>query len=597
MTTLAPNFLGVAFSLTQRRWRDRAGDPALSQMLAGQLGASPVAARLLAGRGATRETAEASYRPTLRALMPDPSCFADMDAAVEAILDAVDSGSSIAIFADYDVDGATSGALVARWLRAVGAQARVFVPDRIRDGYGPSPAAFRRLKAEGADLVITVDCGAAAYAALEEAGRIDLAVVVIDHHLMSGPPPPALAVVNPNRPDCPSGQGALTAAGVAFVLLAGLNREARARGWFADRSEPKLIEWLDLAALGTLCDVAPLQGLNRAFVAQGLKVLARGEGVGLKALAAAAKLERAETVYHATFVLGPRLNAGGRIGDSSLAVRLLATEDAAEAAELAATLDGLNAERRAVEALVLEEALQLIGQGAAGAETDPCLVVGQRGWHPGVIGIVAGRLKDRLRKPVVVIGTPDPDSEDAKGSGRSMPGVNLGAAIAESVKAGVIPTGGGHAMAAGVSLGFDRMDAFRADLNARLEAQCRAAAAADALDLDGLLSLAAVNRATIEEMEAAGPFGAGWPEPVFGFAALSVAYASLVGENHVRVALEDPDGRKARGVAFRAAGTPLGDALLNARGRRFHVAARLKKDDWRGPDGVDLDIVDAAIAS
>ncbi len=589
-------FLGVARSAQGRRWALRPADPAWVQAHAAGLAAPELVGRILAGRGAPPELGETAIRPTLKALMPDPSTLRDMDRAVSAILDATAAGARIVIFADYDVDGATSGALLLRWFRAVGADASVHVPDRIQDGYGPTPAAMRRLLSEGADLVVTVDCGANAHGALEEAARIGLDVVVFDHHLMAGPAPPALAVVNPNRIDCNSGQGSLTAAGVVFLALAALNRAVRAGELPGVEAAPELMSWLDLAALGTICDVAPLTGFNRALVRQGLRVLSDGANIGLRALADVAKAQAPFGVYHAGFVFGPRLNAGGRLGDSSLAVRLLSTEDADEAAELAGVLDGLNLERRAVEAAVLDEAQGLIARGAAGPQDAPVLVVGKPGWHPGVIGIVAGRLKDIVRRPTIVIGSAGEDDVDAKGSGRSLAGVDLGSAVSAAAAAGVLDAGGGHAMAAGMSLPFDRIDALRAFLSDRLSADVDRAIASDSLLLDGMIALAAATPELLDWIDSAGPYGAGWPEPLFALSDVRVTWSAVAGGAHVRFTVADAAGTSLRGIAFRAVGTPLGELLTSGRSGPLHMAVRLKRDTWNGRNGVDLEAVDAALA-
>lgn len=592
-------FLGVDLSLGGRTWRlrDDGGDGRGAQAVEAlrRAGTGLVEARLLAARGVRDPDAAARLlAPRLKDAMPDPSVLQDMDAAVEAILDAVLSASRIVILADYDVDGGTSGATLLAWLTAMGADAGVFVPDRLRDGYGPSPAIMRRIQAGGADLLVTVDCGAAAHEALAEAARIGLGVVVFDHHLMHGPPPPALAVVNPNRADDRSGLGHLTAAGVCFLAAAALNRAARGTQ-LADRAAGfDLLACLDLAALGTICDVAPLTGLNRVYVAQGLKVLERGARPGLAALQAGAQLKRAGTTYAAGWVLGPRLNAGGRIGDSSLAVRLLATTDPDEAADLAARLELLNAERRAIEAQVLEEA-EAQARSIDPTGVAPLVLVAQPGWHPGVVGIVAGRLKERLGRPAVVLGSADPDDVVAKGSGRSVPGVNLGAAIAAATAEGVLEAGGGHAMAAGLTTRFDRLEAVRADLSARLRPEVAAVAGRAGLALDGLIGLAAVGTALVEAQERVGPYGPGWPEPVFAVADVRPFAVTPMRGGHVRVSLEDRDGHKLRAVAFRADATALGAALADPR-QRLHVALKVKRDDWRGGDGADAEIVDAAAA-
>ena len=595
------DFLHVTTSLTGRRWRARApqGETAASLGIIEETlrrgGIAPIVAKLLVARGGTPDTAARILSPRLKTELPEPLSLQDMGKAVDAILAAVRARQTITILADYDVDGGTSGAMLLGWFKAMGANANVFVPDRIVDGYGPSPKIVNKIKASGTDLLITVDCGAAAYDALNEAHAIGLDVVVFDHHLMHAAPPPALAVVNPNRSDDTSGLGHLTAAGVVFVALVALNRAARERGMTEGRPPFDLLSRLDLAALGTICDVAPLTGLNRAFVAQGLKVLGTLANPGLAALAVTSKLKDGSSVYAAGWVLGPRLNAGGRVGDSSLAVRLLSTTDPYEAALIAEELEILNAERRAIEGNVLDEAITRVENGEAGPLDGPLLMLGAPGWHPGIIGIVAGRLKDRFHKPCIVIGSADPDDPIAKGSGRSIAGVNLGAAISGAASAGTIIGGGGHAMAAGLSLEFAKLAQVHADLSARLSDESIAATGARDLSVDALIGIAGANSDLIAAMDQVGPYGAGWPDPVFGLANVRPFAASVVGAGHIRLVLEDESGSKIRAIAFRANATPLGDALL-AR-NPLHVIARIKKDEWRGGDAVDCEILDAASAS
>lgn len=595
------SFLNIESSLSGRRWVQRlphgAGPQDIGQVEEAlrRQGLDPVVAKLLAARGATADNAKRILEPRLKTELPEPLSLHDMDKAVGAILDAVRNTRSITILADYDVDGGTSGALLLAWFNAVGARASVFVPDRIHDGYGPSPRIVNKIKDQGTDLLITVDCGAAAYAALEEAHRIGLDVVVFDHHLMHGPPPAALAVVNPNRSDDRSGLGHLTAAGVVFVALVALNRAAREAGLWRDRPEFDLLSRLDLAALGTICDVAPLTGLNRALVAQGLKVQERLSNPGLAALAQSAKLKDPGSVYAAGWVFGPRLNAGGRVGDSSLAVRILSTQDPVEAGSLAEELERLNAERRAIEANVLEEAIVRVERGEAGRLDGPLLMLGAPGWHPGIIGIVAGRLKDRFHRPVIVVGSADPDDPIAKGSGRSVAGVNLGAAVSAAAGEGLLLAGGGHAMAAGLTTRFADLTHVHADLARRLSAEADAAGLRQDLAIDALLGVAAANWDLLGLMTQVGPYGAGWPDPVFAFANVRPFAAAPVGGNHVRVMLEDETGARIKAICFRALNTPLGDALMG-RGR-LHVVVRLKKDDWRGGDAVDCEIIDASPAS
>jgi single-stranded-DNA-specific exonuclease len=535
--------------------------------------------------------AAAYLRPTLKALFPDPSSFLDMDRAAEIVVDALERGRPTVVFADYDVDGASSAALLVRWFRAMGRDLPIYVPDRIVEGYGPSPAAFRRLRDQGAELVVTVDCGAAAYDAIAAAAEIGLEVVVIDHHLMREDPPPAAAVVNPNRPGCNSGQGNLAAAGVAFVLLAALNREARSRGLFAEQSEPDLRQWLDLAAMGAICDVTPLTGFNRALATQGLKVMSGWTNPGLAALMQVAKAEGDAGVFQAGFILGPRINAGGRIGRADLGARLLSTDDAAEALDLAEQLDALNASRKDVEREVAEQAIAAVEAGPVRPDSLPAIVVSGEGWHPGVVGIVAGRLRERYRRPVVVIGV-DPVLGVGKGSGRSQPGVNLGRAIQAGFESGLLMAGGGHAMAAGLTIRAESIGAFTDFLCERLSRESAEASALDRVEIDALVTPKAADRALYEDFQRLAPFGPGNPEPMFALAEVSVDQPQMLRGGHVRCVLSSA-GAKLKAIAWRAENTDLGRRLM-AGGGGLNVAGRLKPDDWNGRHGVQLEIEDAA---
>jgi single-stranded-DNA-specific exonuclease len=586
-------YLGVHRSLSGRAWRARPADAALVRSHQQKLGLSEPLARALASRGVAEVDGAAYLAPTLRALFPDPSSFADMDLAAKVLIDAIVDERACVVFADYDVDGATSAALLVRYFRALGRELSIYVPDRLTEGYGPSPAAFRRLKAEGAELVITVDCGAAAYDALTTAAEIGLQVVVIDHHLMRDDPPLAAALVNPNRPDCGSGQGVLAAAGVTFVLLAALTREARRRGLFETKPPPDLIPWLDLAALGAVCDVTQLVGFNRALTSQGLKVMSGWGNPGLKALldVAAAKPGPA-TTFHAGFVLGPRINAGGRIGRSDLGARLLSTDDPVEARALAEELDALNATRKAVEAETFEEAVRRIEQASNLDPKAPVLVVAGEGWHAGVVGIVASRLRERYRRPTIVIGL-DPVANVGKGSGRSQPGVNLGRAIQAAFEAGVLLAGGGHAMAAGLTVRPDAVPELRDFLTERLRDETALSIAADALEIDALITPASADRALWQAFQQLDPFGPGNPEPLFAAADVRIERAMAVKGGHVRCVLVDASGAKLRAVAWRAGDSEMGRRLLAGQGA-LHVVGRLKPDDWSGREGVELEIEDAA---
>lgn len=593
-TGSTPAFLGVEHSLSGRQWLERPHDPAVVRAHAQALGLGEPLARALASRGVRPEEGADFLDPTLRALFPDPSSFADMDAAASAIVEALQRRASIHVFADYDVDGASSAALLVRWFREMGQELPLYVPDRLTEGYGPSPRAFDTLKAAGADLVITVDCGAAAEVALAHAADINLGVVVIDHHLMRGEAPACLAVVNPNRADCRSGQGNLAAAGVVFVLLAALNREARRRGLFEGRSEPDIRRWLDLAALGAICDVTALTGFNRALARLGLQVMSSWANPGLKALLSVAGGEPGEARgHHAGFILGPRINAGGRIGRADLGARLLSTDDPGEALALARELDSLNLARREVEAEVTEAALRIGKTAGAEDPSVPAVVVAGEDWHPGVVGIVAGRLRERWRKPVIVIGL-DPVNGVGKGSGRSQPGFNLGRAVQQAFDEGLLLAGGGHAMAAGLTVRADRLDAFRAWLNDTLSSQTdpEAARALDAVLIDALIEPGAADRALLEAFERLAPFGPGNPEPVFALERVRAVDVREMKGGHLRCQLRGADGRSLRAVAWRSADQDSGRAL--ASGDPVNVVGRLKPDDWNGRRGVQLEIDDVA---
>lgn len=589
---LPEGYLGVTRSLSGRLWRERAADTEVTRRHQLNHGLSEPLARALASRGVTAEQGADFLNPTLKALFPDPSTFADMDRAAEILVDALQAKQKVAVFADYDVDGASSAAQIVRWFRAMGLEISIYVPDRILEGYGPSPAAFRRLKAEGAELVITVDCGAAAHDALACAAEIGLPVVVVDHHLMRpGEIPAVAALVNPNRPDCRSGQGHLAAAGVAFVLLAALNREARRRGLFDAAAEPDIRGWLDLAAMGAICDVTQLTGFNRALTAQGLKVMSNWRNPGLNALMQIAKGQGPASVFHVGFLLGPRINAGGRIGRADLGARLLSTDDPEEAAALAAELDELNASRKDVEREVQEAAVRHIERESNQADA-PCLVVAEDGWHPGVIGIVAGRLRERYRKPVMIIGIDRPGNV-GKGSGRSQPGVNLGRAVQAAYEAGLLLSGGGHAMAAGLSVRPDTIPELRAFLCDHMAGECEIAAAEDALEIDALITTRGGDRGLWNDFQRLAPFGPGNPEPLFAAADVKVERPSALRGGHVRCTLTDRTGGRLKAIAWRCEDTEMGRRLLSE-GGLIHVAGRLKPDDWQGREGVQLEIEDVA---
>ena len=587
----SPAFLGVERSLSGRVWRERPADLAVVRDIQQRHGLTEPLARALASRGVTLDQAEHYLRPTLKALFPDPSTFTDMDRAAEILIDALERGRPTMVFADYDVDGATSAALLVRWFRYMGVELPIYIPDRLTEGYGPSPAAFKTIREGGAELVVTLDCGAAAYDAIASAAENGLEVVVIDHHLMREDPPAAAAVVNPNRPGCRSGQGVLAAAGVTFVLLAALNREARGRGLFTEeRPQPDLRQWLDLVALGEVCDVTQLVGFNRALTALGLRTMGAWANPGLNALFEVGKGSGEPSVFHAGFILGPRINAGGRIGRSDLGAKLLSTDDPLEAAALAEELDSLNTERKAVEAAVVEEAAAMLERGSNFNPDAPVIVVAGENWHPGVIGIVAGRLRERYRKPVVVIGI-DRAANVGKGSGRSQPGVNLGRAIQAAFEAGLLMAGGGHAMAAGLSIRPDAIPEFRAFLEERLAGEMEAIGV-EAVEIDALVQPRAANRALLDDFQRLAPFGPGNPEPIFALTEVRPERVSALKGGHVRLDLVGPTGDRIKAISWRSAETPLGQRLL-AGGGALNVVGKLKPDDYMGRNGVQIEIEDA----
>ncbi len=578
------NPLSITRSITGQQWRWRGAS-------ADGLGSDDLVTQLLLSRGCPPDALAAYRAPTIRAFMPDPSIFRDMDRAAERLADAVIAQEKVTIFGDYDVDGATSAALLIRLLRDLGLHADAYIPDRLMEGYGPSGAALVQLAEAGSTLIITVDCGAQAYEALSMAKGAGVDVVVVDHHQCATQLPDAFALVNPNRLD--EGEGAthghLAAVGVAWLLGAALIRLLRGQGYFENRAEPKLLDLLDIVALGTVADVAQLRGLNRAFVAQGLKVMAGRHNVGLDALITASRLNRAPICSDLGFALGPRINAGGRVGKSDLGVRLLTTQDPDEARDIAAELDALNQERRMIEGDVQAEAeLAAIGQGNRAVA-----LVSGLGWHPGVIGIVAGRLKEKLKRPAIVIAV----DEDGigKGSGRSIYGVDLGAAILAAKEQGLLVAGGGHAMAAGLTVAADKIDALAEFLDARLSSDVAKASEDRSLQLDVVVAVGGVTPALVEALEAGGPYGMGWPAPRIAAGPMRVVKADIVGKDHVRAIMAGDDGRSLKCVAFRQGETELGQAILSApKDRRLWVAGRAKIDDWGSRPAAELHIDDAA---
>ncbi len=583
--------LNITESLNGQPWRWREGHV---DARGPHFAPDDLITQLLMARGVPRDDLARHRDPTIRGFMPDPSIFRDMDTAARRLADAVIAQEQITIYGDYDVDGATSAALLVRLLAMLGLRAGYYIPDRLMEGYGPSGEALVRIGAGGSKLIITVDCGAMAYDALSQAKAAGLEVIVVDHHKCAATLPDTFALVNPNRldeNDEAASHGHLAAVGVAFLLGAALLRELRGRGFFAEQAEPKIMPLLDLVALGTVADVAKLQGLNRAFVAQGLKIMAQGQNTGMNALIEASRLTRAPTCSDLGFALGPRINAGGRVGKSDLGVRLLTTDDREEARAIAGELNRLNEERRAIESTVQEEAERML----PAQHNRPISLLAGKGWHPGVIGIVAGRVKEKTGRPSIVIAL-DADGI-GKGSGRSIAGVDLGAAIISAREAGLLIAGGGHAMAAGLTVAEDKIEALSAWLDERLAVAVDRASGEKALLIDALLSPGGLTPEFVNAMEAAGPYGMGWPGPRIVTGPLRVVKCDIVGKDHVRAIVAGDDGRSFKAMAFRQGETALGQMLLHGgAGRKYWLAGRPKIDDWGAAAKAELHIEDAAFA-
>lgn len=578
-------FLGVEESLSGRRWLGPAPEEdRLAEAMEQATGLPGALARLLVQRGVEPQDAEAFLAPALRELLPDPRRLKDMERAAGRLNLAAERAETIAIFADYDVDGGSSAALLMRWLRSLGREATLYVPDRIGEGYGPNAPAIAEL-GRSHSLIICVDCGTLSHEALAAAGPAD--VLVLDHHLGGETLPPALAVVNPNRQDENGELGHLCAAAVVFLCLVEANRQRRAAG---KAPLPDLLSLLDLVALATVADVAPLTGVNRALVRQGLKVMARRAHPGLAALADIARMDRAPTSYHLGYLLGPRINAGGRIGRADLGARLLATDDPTEAQSLAERLDMLNGERREIEAAVQAAAM---AQAEARGLDAPLIWAAGEGWHPGVVGIVASRLKEATGRPAVVIGL---EAGTGKGSGRSISGVDLGASVHRLEAEGLITQGGGHRMAAGLSLSEGQLEPAMARLGELLARQGAGAGGPRDLRLDGLILPAAANVELIEALERAGPFGASAPAPRFALPEAVIADARVVGDGHLKLSIRTLTGARLDAIGFRLADGAMGRALLERRGGAFHLAGRLEVNTWQGRQRPQLRLEDAAPA-
>jgi len=597
MSSSPEAFLGVERSLTGKRWQGRIDTlgEACALDIAQRSGVPELLARVLAGRGVEPEDVSAYLDPTVRRLMPDPFALTAMPEAAARLADAMMRGESVAIFGDYDVDGATASAILARFLRAGGLDPIIHIPDRIFEGYGPNVDAIRSFAERGVKLLVTVDCGTTSLEPLAEAKRLGLDVVVIDHHQADEALPAAHAIVNPNRADDLSALGHLAAVGLVFLTLVAVSRELRKRDfWSATRAEPDLLSLLDLVALGTIADVVPLKGLNRAFVAKGLIALRRRDNIGATALMDVAKLTGPPEPWHLGFLLGPRINAGGRIGRADLGARLLLEVDPSEAARIAGELDRLNRERQAIEVEHLAQADAEAFAALGKDENAAVVVTAAEGWHPGVVGLIAARLKERYNRPAFAIAL-SPGGVGT-GSGRSIPGADLGQVVRRGVSEGLLIKGGGHAMAAGITLKHDRLAAFRAFIEEALRDSVASSTREHILSIDGALSAGGATVDLINLVARAGPFGAGNPEPVFALPAHTLVYADIVGGSHVRLRLRANDGAFINAIAFRCADQPFGKAMLELRGRSVHAAGCLTIDRWQGEERVQLRLSDIAPA-
>lgn len=572
-------------SLSNKKWLLKESYSAVAEKISQKFNEPSIIAQLLANREVSIEDVAGFLNPSLKESLPDPFHLIDMDKAVERIIQAIHKREKIVIFGDFDVDGATSSALFYRFFQQLGIQVDFYIPDRVEEGYGPNIPALTKLKAEKADLVITVDCGATAFEPLEAAHSMGLDVVVIDHHAGEPRLPKACAVVNPNRVDEDSAYGYLAAVGVSFLTVVAVNKTLREQGFYKERSEPKLLDLLDLVALGTVCDVMPLVGLNRVFTAQGLKIMRQRKNEGLRALSDQSQVKSTPKAYHLGFVLGPRINAGGRVGRSHLGATLLSTNQLMLAQQISIELDKYNEERKAIEDMVRQQAFAQVE-----AQEKLVLVAASRDWHPGVIGIVAGRLKEMFYKPCLVISIDEHGM--GKGSGRSIPGINLGELVHRAKQQGILEAGGGHAMAAGFSLQENKIQEFQDFLHDHISQQ--SVDFTQQLKIDCALSLRGATADLIHSIGRLEPFGQGNPTPKFLFTNVYLAFAKVVGENHIKCSFKDLSGQRLEGIAFRAVGTPLGDALQHYKGQALDIVGTISLNEWNGQQNVNLTIDDIA---
>lgn len=587
-------FLDVRQSASGVSWEHRLTErqDMTALAIAQGYGVPDIVARVLAGRGVTAEQTERFLDPTIRDLLPDPASLTDMDKAAARIAGAVFAREKVAIFGDYDVDGAASSALLKRFLTHFSVPAEIYIPDRIFEGYGPNPEAMRELVSRGATLIVTVDCGTNSAASIDAANAAGADVVVLDHHQLGGPLPAAVAVVNPNREDDLSGQGHLCAAGVVFLAL--VQTAKILRGRLPDAAPPDLLGLLDLVALATVCDVVPLTGVNRAFVVKGLQIARQQRNEGLAALARVSRIGEPVSTFHLAYLIGPRINAGGRIGDAALGSRLLATDDPVEARTIAETLDRLNQERQQMELEMLAAARVEADTELAGGNGPAIVVTASSNWHPGIVGLLASRLKDHARRPAFAIAFNA--NGVGTGSGRSVSGFDLGRLVREAAIAGLIVKGGGHGMAAGITVERAKLGALRAFFEERAAAEVFRLQGEESLAIDGALAAEGATLSLLDALEKAGPFGAGHVAPVFALPRHRLADARPVGTNHIRAELQSESGGRIQAIAFRAVDTALGEFLFKNRGKPVHVAGSLSGNHWNGNRTVQFRIVDAARA-
>jgi single-stranded-DNA-specific exonuclease len=594
LTVPAKAFLDVERSARGFRWQARLADQRLAEAISQRYEIPDLIARVLAARGVTLDEVEQFLNPTLRGLMPQPSALLDLEKGAQRLAEAIIAREPIGIISDYDVDGVSSAALLIRYLAALDCKADVYIPDRVAEGYGPSIAAVEDLRARGMQLLLTLDCGVQAHDPLAHAAEQGLTAIIVDHHQASQELPQAFAVINPNRQDDTSGLGYLCAAGVVLLLVAATNRALRAQAFFnAEREEPNLLRWLELVALATVCDVVPLKGLNRAYVTQGLKVMARRENAGIAALADVAGLKRKPDTYALGYMIGPRLNAAGRVGHANDALALLMCDERSEAVNLARKLDDMNRKRQALEMRAVEDAKAQAEASLGKSGRAAAIVVASEAWHPGVVGLAAARLKEAFQLPAFALSV-NKHSGLASGSGRSITGVDLGSAVRKAVELGVIEKGGGHAMAAGITVRSENLQAFRSFLDEELRAAVEAARTA-AFAVDGALTASGATLDLIELLEQAGPYGQSHPSPIFVLPAHRIVYADAAGADHVRCTIAASDGTRLKAIAFRAMGTPLGELLLSERSFPLHIAGRLVVDEWGNRRQPSFQIEDAAI--